>query len=164
MIFYYFFNSCKTKLVKGLKNKAGRNFYGRICIQGRGCGNKRIYRYIDFIRRINYFGRLIKVYRDPIRTSKIGLILYLNGLVSFILLQKDIKINDLIYSGTIFNNKIQNINNGYSLPLKHMPLFAPLSNIELEPFGGSIVGRAASVNCIMISKNDKSTIIKLNSK
>jgi len=84
--------------------------------------------------------------------------------MSFILLQKDVKINNIIYSGTIYNNKIKYINNGYSLPLKYMPLFTPLSNIELKPFEGSKIGRSASVNCIMTSKNDKSATIKLNSK
>jgi len=164
MISYYFYNSLKSNLIKGLKNNAGRNFYGRICIQGRGGGNKRKYRFIDFIRRLNYFGKIIKVYRDPIRTAKICLILYLNGLMSFILLQKDVKINSIVYTGGLYNNTIEKISNGYSLPLKYMPLFSPLSNIELKPYGGSILGRAASVNCIMISKNDKSAILKLNSK
>jgi large subunit ribosomal protein L2 len=164
MIPYYFYYNLKNKLIKGLKNKAGRNFYGRICIQGRGCGNKRNYRFIDFIRRLNYFGKIIKIYRDPIRTAKISLILYSNGLMSFSLIQKDIKINSIIYAGSIYDNSIKNINNGYSLTLKYMPLFSPLSNIELKPYGGSKIVRAAYVNCLMISKNDKSAILKLNSK
>jgi len=29
MISYYIFNNIKNKLIKGLKNKAGRNFQGR---------------------------------------------------------------------------------------------------------------------------------------
>jgi ribosomal protein L2 len=51
----------KTYLIKhidailhiGKKSKGGRNFLGRICVFNRGTLNKRIYRFIDFFRRIN---------------------------------------------------------------------------------------------------------------
>src|SRR5687767_3820615 len=164
MISYYFFNIIKNKLIKGLKNKAGRNFYGRICINGRGGGNKRKYRFIDFIRRLNSYGRIIKIYRDPIRSAKISLILYNNGILTFSLLQKDVKINDIIYSGSIYNDNIEYIKNGYSLLIKYMPLFTPISNIEFKPLEGSKIVRAASVNSIIISKNNQNSILKLNSK
>ena len=149
--------------MKGLKNKAGRNFYGRVCIQGRGGGNKRKFRFIDFFRRLNIYGRIIKIYRDPMRSAKICLILYYNGLLVFSLLQKDLKINDIIYSGFIYNDNIEYIKNGYSILLKNMPLFTPLSNIELKPLEGSKIVRAASVSSLIILKNSNNSILKLNS-
>jgi len=35
------------------KSVGGKNFLGRICISHRGNINKRVYRFIDFFRRIN---------------------------------------------------------------------------------------------------------------
>ena len=48
-----------------MKSNGGRNFLGRVCIKGRGSCNsseKRIYRYIDFYRRINKKGLLLKIF------------------------------------------------------------------------------------------------------
>lgn len=163
MLSYYFINLIKKKLIKGIKNKGGRNFLGRVCIQGRGGGNKRKYRFIDFFRRLNCYGFVMKIFRDSNRTAKVCLILYVNGLNALSLLQKDVKLNSLIYSGSNFPGTILSINNGYSLLLKYMPLFSPLSNIELQPFSGSILARAASVNAIMISKTASNAILKFNS-
>lgn len=164
MIIYHLINILGKKLIKGLKNRGGRNLHGRVCIYGRGGGNKRKYRIIDFIRRLNCYGRIIRIYKDPIRSAKICLILYSNGFITFSLLQKNIKVNDEIYSGSIYDKMIDSINNGYSLLIKYMPLFSPLSNIEFKPLEGSKIVRAASVSSIIISKNDYNSILKLNSK
>jgi len=163
MIAYYYLNLLKVKLIKGLKNTAGRNFLGRICIFGRGSGQKRRYRYIDFFRRLNSYGTILKFYRDPIRTAKLALILYLNGFAAYSLVQQGVIINQLIYAGNSSPNNIDFIKNGYSLILKYMPLFTSLSNIELKPLLGSKLVRAASVNAIIIVKNQNFATIKLNS-
>lgn len=160
---YYFFNIIKKKLIKGLVSNGGRNKKGRICIRGRSRGNKNIYRYIDFYKRINQFGKLLHFFYDTNRSAKIVLILYNNGLCCYSILQKNIKINTYIYSGTSFNyNKIK-LTNGFSLPLKLMPLFSILSNIELLPFQGSKLVRAAGLSSILISKDTKNSFLKLNS-
>jgi large subunit ribosomal protein L2 len=154
----------KKKLIKGLKSTGGRNFLGRICIKGKGfcnSSNKKIYRYLDFYRRINKIGMLLKIFYDPNRTGKIGLILYENGLSVFILLQKGINVLNIIYSGDfLFNN---NIRKGDSLLLKNMPLFSVISNIENKPFKGGNLCRAANVSCLLISKDKFNGILKLNS-
>jgi hypothetical protein len=38
----YFFQRVGSRLMMGKTFMAGRNFQGRICVQGRGAGNKRI--------------------------------------------------------------------------------------------------------------------------
>lgn len=164
MIAIFYIDKIKNSLIKGVKNKAGRNFLGRICIQGRGGGNKRKYRFLDFMRRVNSFGKILKIFRDPIRTAKICMILYLNGLNALSLVQQDVKLNTYIYTGFIYSQSIIQINNGYSLCLKYMPLFTSLSNIEFKPFGGAKIARAASVNCMMVSRNHHTATLKLNSK
>ncbi len=165
MTIYYFFKKIKKKLTKGIKCKGGRNFLGRICVRGQGGGNKRIFRYIDFIRRVNASGKVINIIYDPSRTARLGLVIYLNSFCSYILLQKNVKIGSVIYSGSsILKGNV--IESGYSLPLKYMPLFSSISNIELKPFIGSTLCRAAGTSCILIGKtlDNKKGVLKLNSK
>lgn len=157
----YFFKKINKLLCFNLKIKAGRNIHGKICVRGQGAGNKKLYRYIDIYRRINNFGRIINIYYDPNRSAKIGLIIYLNGLVSFLILQENIRLNSILYSGTKLCE--EKIINGFSLPLKYMPLFSPLSNIELKPFKGSSICRSSGVSCILIGKDKNKGILKLNS-
>jgi ribosomal protein L2 len=47
-----------------------------------------------------------------------------------------------------------------------MPLFSNISNIELKPFIGGSICRAANTSCILIGKtlDNKKGILKLNSK
>lgn len=161
---YNITNNLKKNLIKGLKSKGGRNFLGRICVKGKGLCNsstKKVFRYIDFFRRLNKNGVLLKIYYDPNRTGKIGLILYENGLSSFLLIQKGLHVFDSIYSGFLFRNN--NINRGDSTILINMPLFSVISNIETKPFKGSILCRAAGVSGLLISKDDFSGVLKLNS-
>lgn len=126
MTVYYFFNKMKKALTKGLKKEGGRNFLGRVCVRGQGGGNKKIYRVIDFFRRINQIGKVINILYDPNRTSRIFLVLYANSLCSYLLLQKNIRINSVIYSGSLLYDK-EVIKEGYSLPLNKMPLFSTVS-------------------------------------
>ena len=163
MISFFFINYINKKLTKGLRNKGGRNILGRVCIYGQGGGTKKLYKYIDFYRRINKFGKILKIFRDLNRTSKIALVLYNNSLISYILIQKKININSVIYSGTIYDNEIKEIKDGYSMPLKFMPLYSVLSNIELKPFEGGKLARSSNVSCLLISKNNKNGILKFNS-
>jgi len=163
MISYYFFNFIKKLLIKGLKRQGGRNFLGRVCIRGIGGGNKRLYRYIDFYRRLNQFGKIVKIFKDPNRSARIALLLYVNGLCNYIIIQKNVSINNIIYSGSIYDNKIDLISNGFSLPIRYMPLFSILSNIENNPFKGSILTRASSVGSLLMKKDDKNAYLRLNS-
>jgi len=164
IINYNILNILKKKLIKGLKSKGGRNFLGRVCVKGKGFCNsstKKKIRYLDFYRRINKKGILLNIFYDPNRTGKIGLILYENGLTSYILIQKGLKIFDSIYSGYLFKNN--NIKKGDSTILNNIPLFSIISNIENKPFKGSKLCRAAGVSALLINKNNKISTLKLNS-
>jgi large subunit ribosomal protein L2 len=97
---------CKTIISKirkfGILSHSGRNFLGRVCVKGRGGGKKKIYRFIDFFRRINKLGKILKILYDCNRTSYIALILYKNGLNSFIIATENLKIFDSVFSGNIY--------------------------------------------------------------
>jgi len=96
---------CKKVVFKlkrfGFISKGGRNFLGRICVKGRGNGKKKIYRLIDFFRRINYFGVILKILYDCNRSCFLALVAYQNGLNSFILATENLIINDIIFSGNL---------------------------------------------------------------
>jgi len=153
MIVYYFINKIKKNLTKGLKLRGGRNFLGRVCVRGQGGGNKKLYRFIDFFRRLNLKGKVINILYDANRSAQIALVLYFNSLCSYIIIQKEIFLNDIIYSGTKLCE--DSINIGYSMPLQYIPLFSNISNIELRPFSGSSLCRAASTSCLLIGKVKK---------
>src|SRR3954471_17608808 len=102
MITYYAIKLLKKKLIKGIKKTGGRCNSGRVTVRGQGGGNKKLYRVIDFYRRLNEYGILIAILYDPRRSSKLGLILFSNSLSSFVLIQKDIKIGALVYFGSKF--------------------------------------------------------------
>jgi large subunit ribosomal protein L2 len=161
MIIFYFVNKIKKRLTRGLRLTGGRNFLGRVCVRGQGGGNKKLYRFIDFYRRLNLKGKVIYLLYDPNRSAQIALVLYLNSLCSYIIIQKDIFLNDLIYSGSKLCD--EPINNGFSMPLQYMPLFSNVSNIELKPFIGSSLCRAASTSCLLVGKVKNKCILKMKS-
>jgi large subunit ribosomal protein L2 len=147
-----------------VKSTGGRNFLGRICIKGKGLCNsstRKLYRYLDFYRRINKKGILLNIFYDPNRSGKIGLILYENGLSTFILLQKGIPLLSFIYSGESYT--LTNIKKGDSTLINNIPLFSVVSNIENKPFKGGTLCRAAGVSGLLISKDKYKGILKMNS-
>jgi large subunit ribosomal protein L2 len=163
MIFSYFFKLLNKKLSQGISKKGGRNFLGRVCVRGQGGGNKLLFRFIDFYRRLNMRGKIINIIYDPNRTARLAVVLYVNSYCSYILLQKNLQVNNVIYSGSLFPDDI--IQAGYSIPLRYMPLFSNISNIEYKPFEGSKLCRAAGTSCMLIGKiKNKIGVLKLNSK
>jgi ribosomal protein L2 len=91
------------KIIKNLKygkvSHGGRNFLGRICVHHRGGGLKKNYCLVDPIRRINCLGLVVKLCYDCNRSALLGLVLYLNGLSSFIIASEGLTNNSIIYSG-----------------------------------------------------------------
>jgi large subunit ribosomal protein L2 len=163
MITYYIIKFLKKKFIKGKKKTGGRCNLGRVTVRGRGGGNKINYRILDFYRRLNQYGMLMNILYDPNRTCKLGLILFENSLSCLILIQKNMKIKDVVYSGTYKEDKENVIKNGYSMPLLNMPLFSVLSNIEFKPFNGGSLCRAADTSSMLIGKTKINGILKLNS-
>jgi large subunit ribosomal protein L2 len=159
---YYFLNKLKKKLNIGYSFTGGRNNKGRICIRGQGGGHKRNYRFIDFFRRLNLRGRVINLIYDPNRTARLAVLIYLNSFSSYILLQKNVRLNSILYAGSLPCE--EPLIDGYSIMLKYMPLFSNISNIELKPFKGSTLCRAANTSCILIGKKADKGILQLNSK
>jgi large subunit ribosomal protein L2 len=155
----YFFYKISFKLIKGISFSGGRNFLGRVCVKGRGSGNKRLFRHMDFLKRLNSFGLLCKIIYDSNRSAPVGCVLYENGLICYNILIDGITIGSTIFSGYMPNN----IDLGWSIPLLKIRLFSIISCVELYPYLGAKLVRAAGTSAILIGKEKGKGILKLRS-
>ena len=126
----------ERSLVRGLRNKAGRNMRGKITVRHQGGGHKRLYREIDFKRdKLNVPARVSTIEYDPNRSARIALLVYADGEKRYILAPLGVKVGDQLVSG-----QKAEIRPGNSLPLRNIPLGTTIHNIELYPGrGGQLV-------------------------
>ena len=150
---------CLKYLSFGLKNKTGINFTGRRTFKSKGSGkNKRKYRLIDFYFNnylIPFF--VLNIQYDPNRSSKIALICYKNGVLSYILAVQGLKENSFL--SRTFNNV------GLIKLLKEYKYGTFVSCIEFRANKGGKVARSAGCFGIILHKvlNKKKIIIRLPS-
>jgi len=161
----YFFKTLEKKLRLGFISSSGRNFLGCICVHHRGGGHKKKSYIVDFFRRINSFGYVLKIYKTPFYTSFLGFIVYQNGLSNYILLPDGVAVGFKIYLGSfITSDRLKDFNYlGASLPLYYFNLFSLVSNVELSKFKGGILSRAAGTSLILTSKIDNKILLKSKS-
>jgi ribosomal protein L2 len=100
-MFEYSFKSVERHLRYGYISAAGRNFTGVICVHHQGGGQKRRGYKVDFFRRLNSFGFVSKIKKTAFFSGLLGLILYQNGITSYILLADKVNIGARIFSGSI---------------------------------------------------------------
>lgn len=157
---YFFYKTSKITHI-GCKTQSGRNFLGKICVHHQGGGNKNKYIYIDFYRRLNSFGFIIKVIKCFKRTGFLGGILYENGLFAYMLLSENIQIGNQIYAGILQQDEVNTT--GLNIPLKQIRLFSLINNIEKYPYIGGQIIRAAGSYGILTAKKKNEAYIKLKS-
>lgn len=153
----------KNKPIKnltfGLKRISGRNNQGRITRYHRGGGAKRVGRLIDYKRYIwNIFGFVHRVEYDPKRNSLIALIVYSNGIMSYILAPEGLLIGDCIFAK---ENIV--LKPGNSTFLCNIPIGLKINSIELNENKGAQLIRAAGSYATIISKFENIVILKLKS-
>lgn len=158
----YFFVKFFKKLHFGVYNHSGRNFSGRICVYHKGGGNKLRYKIVDYYRRLNCIGTLYKIITDSKRSSFLGLVFYENGLVSLIPLSDGLIPGAKIYSG-VQNKSLDMSQIGSTNTLKNISLFSMVNNVEFVPYFGSAIARSAGTSALLIRRQDKSSVLKLNS-
>jgi large subunit ribosomal protein L2 len=159
----FLYKKCLKIITKGKVSKGGRNFLGRVCVLGRSFLKRRLFINVNFIRRLNILGFLCKYIYDVNRTSKVGLLMFTNGLMSCVILSDKMRLGDVAYSGLLSANSKFKVFNGDAVPLKSMPLFSVLHNVELKPQKGAQIMRAGGSSCIFIGKVKDKAILKLNS-
>lgn len=151
----------------GIKNKGGRNFTGKITAPRKGDLVKKSYRFLDTKRNMYFLTGatiLIPYLYDPNRSAHISLILYPNGIISYILAAEYIPSQKRVYNLSTRNYYKDNI--GSSQFLKGIKNGSSIFNCELYPTKGSQILRGAGVSGIILKKLsqiDSRIIIKLKS-
>jgi large subunit ribosomal protein L2 len=149
----------EKSLLKPIKKTGGRNNTGRITSRRRGGGHKRMYRIIDFKRdKTGVEGKVLAIEYDPNRSARIALVKYSDGELNYILAPDNLKVGNLIIS-----DENADIQPGNTMPVSKIPLGAFIHNLELKPCKGGQIARSAGNSCMIISKDDHYTQVKLPS-
>ncbi|MCJ7605522.1 MAG: 50S ribosomal protein L2 [Dehalococcoidales bacterium] len=160
---YSFDEITKDKPEKSLlapkKQKAGRNFRGKITVRHRGGGAKKQLRIIDFKRdKIGVPGRVAAIEYDPNRSSRIALIFYVDGEKRYILAPLGLNVRDMIMSG-----ENAEIRPGNTLPMKNMPSGTEIHNIEMRAGKGGQMVRSAGASAQLMVKEGEYVLLRLPS-
>lgn len=147
---------------KRLSKASGRNFLGRICVFHQGAGRFSFYRPVDFYRRINLFGRVIRVRRALHRSAFVATILYVNGLVSSIVSAEGLNLGSLVYSGSTvpIAGQKRAFATGSAMPLAFFSLFSLVHNTELIPFRGAQLFRSAGAAATLVARDSVKATLK----
>ncbi|KRL77155.1 50S ribosomal protein L2 [Ligilactobacillus equi] len=153
----------KTKPEKSLlesqSKTAGRNSYGRKTVRHRGGGHKRQYRLIDFKRIKDDVPATVKAIEyDPNRSANIALVVYADGVKSYILAPKGLEVGQQIQSGKGADIKV-----GNAMALADIPDGTVIHNIELKPGKGGQLVRSAGTSAQLLGKEGKYAIVRLAS-
>ena len=127
------------QLMKGQKDRAGRNAFGRITTRHQGGGHKKKYRQVDFsYNKKNIPAKIETIEYDPFRSAFIARALYADGERRYVLVPKDMKVGD---SFSVSEDAA--IKSGNRMPLGKIPVGTFVYNIELKPHAGAILVRSA---------------------
>lgn len=139
-------NSPEKSLVKRAKKRGGRNCQGKITVRHRGGGHKRLYRMVDFKRRVDGVDGVIKAIEyDPNRSARIALVYYTNGKKAYIIAPDGLVAGDVVRSGDEdVEPKV-----GNTMPLSKIPLGSVIHNIELQPGRGAQMCRSAGASAVL---------------
>ena len=146
-------------LLAPLKNNAGRNNNGRITVRHQGGGHKRQYRLVDFKRnKDNVVATVKSIEYDPNRSANIALIHYEDGVKSYILAPKGLKVGMTVVSGNDADIKL-----GNTLPLTDIPVGTMVHNVELKPGKGGQLIRSAGASGQVLGNEGKYVLVRLTS-
>lgn len=146
-------------LTAPLKRTGGRNVNGRMTVRHRGGGHKRLYRIVDFKRiKDNVSARVAAIEYDPNRSANIALLHYADGAKAYIIAPNNLKVGDMVVSGSEADIKI-----GNTLPLKNIPVGSLIHNIELRPGKGGQLVRSAGAVAQLMAKEGKYAHVRLPS-
>jgi len=148
----------KSLLAKKVKH-SGRNMYGRITIRHRGGGHKQFIRIIDFLRdKHGIPARVAAIEYDPNRGPRIALLHYKDGEKRYILATLNMKVGDMVMSGSEAEPT-----EGNAMPLGLIPLGLPVHNVELYPGQGAKLCRGAGMSAQLMSRESGFAQVKLPS-
>ena len=148
-----------SPLVVEKRKTGGRDNYGHISTRHIGGGHKQRYRLIDFKRQKDGIeARVERVEYDPNRSAHIALILYKDGVRSYILAPKGLKAGDTVVSGVDAPIEV-----GNTLPMENIPLGTVIHGVELVPGNGATFARSAGAYCELLAKEGQYVTLRLRS-
>ena len=149
----------EKSLLEPLKNKSGRNSYGRITVRHRGGANKRKYRIIDFKRDKDMMdAKVLTIEYDPNRSAHIALLQYEDGEKRYILAPNGLSVGDTVRSGSDAD-----IKPGNALALADIPVGTFIHNVELYPGKGAQLVRSAGNMAQLMAKEGIYALLRLPS-
>lgn len=149
----------EKSLLEPLKNKSGRNSYGRITVRHRGGANKRKYRIIDFKRdKDDMDAKVITLEYDPNRSAHIALLQYEDGEKRYIIAPNGLNVGDTVRSGSEAD-----IKPGNALVLADIPVGTFIHNVELYPGKGAQLVRSAGNMAQLMAKEGDFALLRLPS-
>ncbi|MFZ3020207.1 MAG: 50S ribosomal protein L2 [Minisyncoccia bacterium] len=152
-------NTPEKSLTSGFKRGVGRNHHGRITVQHKGGGHKRIYRDVDFTyNKIDIPYTVKSVEYDPNRTGYIGLVFYRDGAKRYILLPKTVKVDDVLLTSEKAPETV-----GNRLPLHKLTVGTYVYNISLKKDGPAKVARSAGSFAEIVAKDGDWVDVKMPS-
>ena len=149
----------EKSLVVHLKKNSGRNCQSKITVRHKGGGAKIKYRLVDFKRNKDGIpAKVVGIEYDPNRTANIALIVYADGVKSYIIAPVGLKVGDTVMSGAEAE-----VRTGNALPMRYIPVGANIHNIEMKPGKGAQLVRAAGNVAQLMAKEGKYATVKLPS-
>ncbi len=149
----------EKSLLEPLKNKSGRNSYGRITVRHRGGANRRKYRVIDFKRDKDAMdAKVMTLEYDPNRSAHIALLQYEDGEKRYIIAPNGLKVGDTVRSGSDAD-----IKPGNALKLVDIPVGTFIHNVELYPGKGAQLVRSAGNMAQLMAKEGEYALLRLPS-
>jgi len=147
------------RLTKSRPHSGGRNNQGVITVFHRGGGNARMCRIIDFKRSLFDMPAIVVKFEYGYRlNSKIALVCYKNGMLSYTLASTGLSIGDVICAGLSSELSV-----GNALPVRSIPVGTMIHNIELRPGKGGQIMRAAGTFAKIVRRARDEIVIRLHS-
>ena len=132
---------------------------GRITTRHIGGGNRRKYRIIDFKRTKDDIPATVQsIQYDPNRSAHIALLVYADGVKSYILAPVGLNVGDKVMSGVNADIKV-----GNALPLENIPVGTMVHNIELTPGKGGQIARSAGISAQIMAVEGKYATLRMPS-
>jgi large subunit ribosomal protein L2 len=149
----------EKSLLAPKKRSGGRNNKGKMTMRYIGGGHKKKYRIIDFKRERDGIPAVVKsVEYDPNRTARIALLVYADGVKTYIIAPNGIKVGQKVMSGKGVTPEV-----GNAMFLSEIPFGTIIHNIELRPGQGAKMARSAGSYAQLMSRDGKYAIVKMPS-
>ena len=141
------------------KGYGGRNAYGRVTVRHRGGGSRQYVRLVDYKRtKRNIPATVASIEYDPVRTARLALLHYADGVKTYIVAPLGLKAGDVVISGPSAE-----IRPGNSMPISNIPVGTLIHNVELKENKGGQLARAAGAAAQLLAKEGDYAQVRLPS-